>query len=230
VRDPAERPTGPFAELLAHDGVEEDLVLRSTFGFLAFHGGSLEEMTDVVAATAAAEGGASYYGVRQPEDLQWHLPSVEVDPAQSSRLRAFLDHVDVVIAVHGYGREGRWTELLAGGTNRALAAAVGRALEPRLRDYTVITDLDAIPRELRGLHARNPVNLPAAGGVQLKLPPRVRGRSPLSPPPGPDGLSPPTAALIDGLAEVGRSWVAAPTDSAAARRGDAELRTRRRGP
>ena len=96
-----------------------------------------------------------------------------MDPAQSSRLRGFLDHIDVVIAVHGYGREGRWTELLAGGTNRALADAVGRALGPRLRDYTVVTDLDAIPRELRGLHPRNPVNRPAAGGVQLELPPRV---------------------------------------------------------
>ena len=214
--DPADRPTGRFAELLAHDGVEEDLVLRSTFGIMAFHGGSLEEMTDVIAAAAAERGGASYYGVRQPEDLQWHLPSVEVDPAQSPRLRAFLDHVDVVIAVHGYGRDGRWTELLAGGTNRALADAVGRELGHRLRDYTVVTDLDAIPRELRGLHPRNPVNRPAAGGVQLELPPRVRGRSPFSPPPGPDGLSPPTAALIDGLAEVARSWTTALGAAAAA--------------
>ena len=221
MSESADRSPGRFADLLAHDGVEEDLVLRSSFGFLAFHGGSLEEMTDVVAAAAAARGDASYYGVRQPEDLQWHLPSVEVDPGQSPRLQAFLDHVDIVIAVHGYGREGRWTDLLAGGTNRALADAVGRALERRLRDYTVVTDLDAIPRELRGLHARNPVNLPAAGGVQLELPPRVRGRSPLSPPPGPDGLSPPTAALIDGLAEVARSWVAASEDPAAARLGDA---------
>ena len=181
-------------------------MLRSAFGFLAFHGGSLEEATDVVASNAAVRGGASYYGVRQPDDLQWHLPSAEVDPRQSTRLAAFLDHVEVVIAVHGYGREGRWTELLAGGSNRGLASALGAALGPRLPGYTVVTDLDEIPRELRGLHARNPVNLPTDGGVQLELPPRVRGTSPFSPPPGPDGLSPPTAALIDGLAAVARSW------------------------
>src|SRR4051794_6250342 len=199
MTDPAHRPTGPFAELLALDGVEEDLVLRSSFGIMAFHGGSLEEMTDVVAAAAAERGGASYYGVRQPEDLQWHLRSVEVDPAQSARLRAFLDHVEVVVTVHGYGREGRWTDLLAGGANRVLAAAIGAELGPRLPGYTVVTDLDDIPIELRGLHSRNPVNLPPDAGVQLELPPRVRGTSPFSPPPGPDGLSPPTAALIDGL-------------------------------
>ena len=206
--EPADRPTGLFAELLAHDGVEEDLALRSPFGIMAFHGGSLEEVTDVIAAAAAERGGASYYGVRLPEDLQWHLPSAEVDPTQSSRLAAFLDHVEVVITVHGYGREGRWTDLLAGGGNRDLARAIGAELGPRLPDYRVVTELDEIPRELRGIHPRNPVNLPPAGGVQLELPPRVRGTSPFSPPPGPDGLSPPTAALIAGLAEVARTWVA----------------------
>ena len=40
---------GRFADLLAHDGVEEDLELRSPFGFLTFHGGNLEEGTDLVA-------------------------------------------------------------------------------------------------------------------------------------------------------------------------------------
>ena len=45
-----------FDELLAHEGVEEIVELRSTFGFMAYHGGSLEEVTDVV-ATAAAETG-----------------------------------------------------------------------------------------------------------------------------------------------------------------------------
>ena len=44
---PAALAVGRFAELLAHDGVEEDLELRSPFGFMAFHGGNLEEGTDV---------------------------------------------------------------------------------------------------------------------------------------------------------------------------------------
>ena len=44
----------------------EECDLRSRFGFMAYHGGSLEEMTDVIAADAAERSGASYYGVLQP--------------------------------------------------------------------------------------------------------------------------------------------------------------------
>jgi phage replication-related protein YjqB (UPF0714/DUF867 family) len=68
----------------------------------------------------------------------------------------------------------------------------------------VITDLAAIPRELRGLHPDNPVN--RVRGVQLELPPRVRGLSPRSPLPADDGISPVTAALIDGLSAAARNW------------------------
>ena len=38
-----------FAELLSMDGVREESVLRGTFGFMAFHGGDLEEVTDTIA-------------------------------------------------------------------------------------------------------------------------------------------------------------------------------------
>ncbi|NCV09224.1 MAG: replication protein, partial [Actinobacteria bacterium] len=38
-----------LADLLRHDGVEEVSELRSTFGFMAFHGGALEERTDLIA-------------------------------------------------------------------------------------------------------------------------------------------------------------------------------------
>jgi phage replication-related protein YjqB (UPF0714/DUF867 family) len=202
------RDRGPFAELLATPGVVEQLDLRSPFGFLAFHGGALEEMTDVVAAAAAARAGASYYGVLHPEGLDVHVPSIRVRPDESAALRRFVDHVGVAVAVHGYGRRERWTELLLGGTNRALADHLADHLRPALPGYDLVTDLDAIPVELRGLHRANPVNLPPAGGVQLELPPRVRGRSPRSPAPGPDGLSPPTRALIDGLAAAARAWPA----------------------
>ena len=51
-----------FAELLAQPGVEEVCELRSQFGFMAFHGGALEAMTDVIARAAADASGASYYG------------------------------------------------------------------------------------------------------------------------------------------------------------------------
>ena len=60
------RPGGRFAELLAEPGVEEELVLGSRFGFMAFHGGSLEVGTDQIAVAAARASGASVYVVRQP--------------------------------------------------------------------------------------------------------------------------------------------------------------------
>ncbi len=202
----AGEPGAALASLLSTPGVVEVLELRSSFGFMAFHGGSLEEVTDVVASGAADAAGASYYAVLHPPHVDEHLPSTRVRPEGSPSLARFLDHVDVAVAVHGYGREGRWTSLLAGGSNRALAAHLATHLSARLPEYDVVVDLDEIPRGLRGLHPLNPVNAPRNGGVQLELPPRVRGRSPLSPPPGPDGLSPPTRALIDGLALAASSW------------------------
>jgi phage replication-related protein YjqB (UPF0714/DUF867 family) len=190
-----------FAELLAHEGVEELCQLRSRFGLMAFHGGNLEKGTDAAAVAAAERSDASLYAVCQPPDLRWHIPSTAVRPAESERLAAFLDHVDVVVAVHGYGAEGYWTTLLLGGRNRLLAAHVGAALRAELgpHGYDVVDDLDAIPSRLRGVHRDNPVNLPRGGGVQLELPPRVRGTSPLSRPEY-------TEALIDGLAAAAATW------------------------
>jgi len=168
---------GRFAELLAHDGVEEEMVLRSTFGFMAFHGGNLEEGTDAIAMAAAAGSGASLYVVRQPEGLRCHIPSTQVTPDDSPALAAFLSHVDVAVAVHGYGRDGMWTTLLLGGQNRTLATHLGTHLRAGMPDYTVIDALDDVPRELRGVHRANPVNRCAGGGVQLELPPRTRSRT-----------------------------------------------------
>jgi phage replication-related protein YjqB (UPF0714/DUF867 family) len=70
----------------------------------------------------------------------------------------------------------------------------------------VVTDLDAIPTELRGLHPANPVNLPAGGGAQLELPPRVRGLTPHWAGWSGPGLPPPTEALVAALAEAASSW------------------------
>ena len=159
-----------FAELLRQPGVEEVLELRSSFGFLAFHGGSLEEETDTIAVAAAARAGASLYAVVQPAELRWHIPSADVDPAASPALSRFLDHVEVAIALHGYGRAGWWTTLLAGGGNRALAADVRCRVEAALPGYEVVDDLATIPHALRGMHPDNPVNRPRYGGVQLELP------------------------------------------------------------
>jgi phage replication-related protein YjqB (UPF0714/DUF867 family) len=165
-----------LGELLGHPGVEEQCELRSRFGVLAFHGGSLERGTDVIAVAAAERAGASLYVVRQPPDLRWHIPSAAFDPADSPKLAAFVDHVEVAVSIHGYGRVGMWTTLLLGGRNRSLAGRLGTALRSRLggEGFTIVDDLAEVPEELRGLHPRNPVNLPSGQGVQLELPPRVR--------------------------------------------------------
>ena len=106
-------------------GSRRSCALRSSFGFMAFHGGSLEQMTDDIAVAAAELGGASVYAVVQPPGFRWHLPSTQIDPAHSAALTAFLDHVDVAVAVHGFGRQDMFTTLLLGGQNRELGRHVG---------------------------------------------------------------------------------------------------------
>jgi phage replication-related protein YjqB (UPF0714/DUF867 family) len=193
-----------LSALLAEPGVVEDVTLRSRFGFLAIHGGGLEQMTDVIAERAAEAAGASVYVVRHPDHYPHHLPSARYLAAESPRLAEFLDHVEVAVSLHGYGRIGRSTQVLAGGRNRTLAQHVAAHVE--VPGYQVITDLDTIPRELRGLHPDNPVNRVRGGGTQLELTPRVRGLSPRSPLPGDDGLSPATSRLVQGLIAAARSW------------------------
>ncbi len=192
--------------LLARPGVEEVLELRGRFGFMAFHGGALEDRTDRIARSAAERSGASYYGVHQPTGMREHVPSHRFTADQSPLLAKYLDHVEVVITVHGYGRRGLFTTMLLGGGNRELAAHIAPCLRNALPAYLVEDDIERIPKELRGLHPNNPVNSTRNGGVQLELPPRVRGTSPLwwdweSPEPTPH-----TAALIDGLVEAAISW------------------------
>ncbi|MFB1294973.1 poly-gamma-glutamate hydrolase family protein [Mycobacterium sp. pW049] len=193
-----------LSELLADPAVVEESTLRSGFGFLAIHGGGLEKMTDVIAERAADAAGASLYAIRHPDDYPHHLPSALYDPAQSARLAEFLAHVDVAVSLHGYGRIGRSTHLLAGGHHRALAEHLAHHID--IPGYRVVTDLESIPKELRGLHPANPVNLVRGGGAQLELPARVRGISPRSSVPADDGLSPATSALVQGLASAARSW------------------------
>ena len=120
-----------FAELLTLPGVEEHCELRSTFGFMAYHGGALEEATDVVARAAAEQAGASYYGVHQPEGMRHHIPSTKIRPQASEALARFLGHVDVVVTIHGYGRRGFFTSVLLGGRNRVLADHVASHLRPQ---------------------------------------------------------------------------------------------------
>lgn len=195
-----------LSELLERDDVVEECTLGSTFGFMAFHGGALEEMTDVVARAAAERTGASYYGIMLPDVLEWHIPSHKVTADQSPVLASFLTHVDTVVTVHGFGRAGFFTSLLLGGRNRRLAAHLASHLREKLPAYTIIDDIDEIPKNLRGLHQDNPVNVVEHAGVQLELPPRVRGSSPLWWDWEGPGLTPHTESLIDALAAAALTW------------------------
>lgn len=195
-----------FARALAEPGAVERVELRGSFGFMAFHGGQLERQTDRIATAAADAAGASLYTVTHPGPNPPHFPSIEVQRHESDALHAFFEHVDVVVTVHGYGRDGMFTSLLLGGGNRVLATALQDELTPALPDYEIVTDLDAIPRELRGLHPNNPVNVPRHGGVQLELPPRVRGLGPRWADWAGDGFVPPAAALVAALANVASGW------------------------
>ncbi len=207
---PAREVTWP--ELLAHPGVREPVRLRSRFGFMAFHAG-VEGGTLEVAASAADRAQASWYAVTQPAQLRWHVASSAVDPASSSRLRSFLDHVEVAVAVHGWGRLGRPRDILVGGSNRHLAAHVAACLRRAAPEFDVIDDLDAIPAKLRGLHPYNPVNRPASGGVQLELPPAARGASWR---PADAGLPcVPSPAVVAGLAAAAATWPPPATNGSA---------------
>lgn len=187
-----------FGELVRRPGVLEETQLRSSVGFLALHGGSLERGTAEIAAAAADRAGASLYTIRQPEDLRWHIPSHLADLDTMPRLRDFLAHVDVVVSLHGYGRPDFRDTLLIGGGNRELASSTADELRSALPGWGVVDDLEVIPNGLRGLHPDNPVNRARRGGVQIELPPRIR-----------DGdCAPDRDALISALASVASPPVA----------------------
>ncbi len=185
-----------LAELLTLPGVREECVLRSAVGFMALHGGSQDRGTDQIASRAAEEAGASYYSVVQPAGLRVHLTSRRHKPEHSMLLRAFLQHVDIAISVHGYGRDGfaLWIDperglviepygpavrdnqsgplrgIIVGGLNADLLGAARQLLHDRFADYHV-----ANGRVRLGFHPDNPVNLSSARGIQVELPPGLRG-------------------------------------------------------
>lgn len=199
-----------FTDLLAQPGVVEEARLRGKFGFLAYHGGPVERVTSLIARSAAEASGASFYSIDQPAERPLHLPSTRFRPEESETLATVIDHCDVVCTVHGYGREMTKQYLLLGGQNRKLANAMGAELNSRLEgQFKVITELDDIPRELRGIHARNPVNLPAQQGVQLELPPGVRWNFDARSWGDAEGLAPTPAItqVIDALAATASAWM-----------------------
>lgn len=175
---------------------------------MAFHGGELEKVTDIVAREAAERSGASYYGIVQSRDPLVHLPSTQVCPTQSDTLAGFLDHIDVAVTIHGYGRKHLKRSLLLGGRNRPMAEHFAGHLRAGLADYEVIDDLADIPVKLAGQHPNNPVNRPTDHGVQIELPPYVRWNidgghwSDF----GDGGRAPQVNLLIDALIVAATTW------------------------
>ena len=155
-----------FDRLLAHPEVSERLELGSTVGVMALHGG-IEKKTDTIASEVAARTGASLYLVHQSERLRWHVPSIHYDPEASEQLASFLDHVEIAVSLHGFGRRHLKRTVLVGGASDGLAADMSRRLQGATR-LNVLTG-DEIPPGLMGRHPANPVNLPRDGGVQLEL-------------------------------------------------------------
>lgn len=148
-------------------------MLRSPVGFLALHGG-LEPGTEGIAVAASAASGASAYVVTQPRTLGWHVSSHRIVTADVPRLAAFLDHVEVVVSVHGYFRPEQPDALFVGGGRRDLAEDLAARLRAVVGEMPVVDDLPSIPRSMRGIDPRNPVNRSRGGGVQLELPHRAR--------------------------------------------------------
>jgi len=183
--------------------------LRGSFGLMAFHGGNLERTTDVIAAAVAERTDSSYYGVIQAAPFRQHIPSTRFDPDESDVLAGFIERVDTVIAVHGYGRDDRFWDILLGGRNRALAHHLGDCLRRDLDDqYGIVVDLDEIPDGLRGQHPRNPVNLPTDAGVQMELPPPIRWNKAEHNWSDHEGTSraPQVVSLIDTLVNAVETW------------------------
>jgi phage replication-related protein YjqB (UPF0714/DUF867 family) len=160
-----------LAELIATEGVREIAITRGRVVIMALHGG-VERATFPIAEAIAAETGASLYAVVQPEDFFWHVPSTEFDPAKSEALATVVDHADLAVSLHGFGRRGLEDAVLLGGSHRPLAAALGAAM--RAADVRAIDELHVIPPGLRGVHPANPVNLPQHGGVQIEMSASVR--------------------------------------------------------
>ena len=176
---------------------------------MAFHGGNLERATDVIASEVAERTRSSFYGVIQASPLRQHIPSTLFDPSHSDALASFVGHVDTVVAIHGYGRDDRFWDVLLGGRNRDLASHIAGHLRGGLPDqYGIVDDLNDIPKDLRGQHRANPVNLPPKTGVQIELPPPIRWNKEATNWSDHEGTprAPQVAMLIDVLTAAILSW------------------------
>jgi phage replication-related protein YjqB (UPF0714/DUF867 family) len=128
--------------------------------------------------------------------LRVHLTSRRHNPDHSALLRTFLQHVDIAISVHGFGRDSfaLWIDperglviepygpatrgnqsgplrgVIVGGRNAELLSVARRLLNDRFAGYHVADE-----RVRLGFHPDNPANLPSERGIQVELPPGLRG-------------------------------------------------------
>jgi phage replication-related protein YjqB (UPF0714/DUF867 family) len=185
-----------LAEVLSLPGVREICSLKSAVGFMALHGGSQDRGTHELASRAAEQSDASYYAIVQPSGVRAHLTSRRHNPDHSQRLREYLEHVQIAISVHGFGRDGFALRIdpaggviiepygpalrgkqsgplrgiIVGGQNSDLVDAARKLFHDRFPGYHVADE-----RIRLGFNPHNPVNLPPLHGVQIELPPGLRG-------------------------------------------------------
>jgi phage replication-related protein YjqB (UPF0714/DUF867 family) len=110
---------------------------------MALHGG-LEFGTRRLARSISHLIPVSLYTVVQPADLAWHRPSTSDDRTASPNLHRFLEHVRLVVSIHGYHRPELPDKILLGGTNRSLARALDAALT--VEGIPAVSNLAAIPK------------------------------------------------------------------------------------
>ena len=217
-----------LADVLSLPGVVEICSLRSPIGFMALHGGSQDRGTHEIASRAAEQSGASYYAIVQPSGVRAHLTSRRHNPDHSQRLRDFLAHVQIAISVHGFGRDsfdltvdatrgivvepygpavrGRQTGplrgIILGGRNSQLLDAARGLFHDRFQGFHVADE-----RIRLGFDPDNPVNLPVSHGVQIELPPGLRGIGDFGERlvPSEDGVVPEVIAALIELSNLARA-------------------------
>jgi phage replication-related protein YjqB (UPF0714/DUF867 family) len=144
-------------------------------GVLALHAGVEGGTGEIAQEIANRMNVSTLIFWQEAPDFRLHINSSLYDPAVCSELSDFLSRSQIAISLHGHRRPSLSRVILVGGRNRSLARSAAADIRRGLDDVEVIGSLRRIPRGLRGLHAANPVNCTAGGGVQLELPAIARG-------------------------------------------------------
>ena len=167
---------GDFLASLARTRVE--YIPGGAVGVLALHAGIEGGTGEIARGIADRMNVSTLIFWQESPDRRLHITASLYDPAVCRELGDFLSRSQIVISLHGHARPSLSRSILVGGRNRSLARNAAADIRRGLDDMEVICNLKRIPRSLRGLHAANPVNRTAGGGVQLELPAVARGVGP----------------------------------------------------